>query len=461
LKQRLKELGLSRKGNKPELVQRLQDAADDAASSSESEESMSEGFDLLMDDTDAGCDKTDYEDYDCTNLDCPCAIELIPSSRAKTHVTLKLWLAADYKFLLVVLGFKGATCKFPCIFCKANLSDPREWKVPRPLDERSATGPADPDFSQHCVNLFPFIPRDRCRIDILHMLLRCMDRFIHYAAIVYLRSWVPQLDTDEDKLKALNAGLGKAFAAAAGQGSITFAEKSGSTKTWKLIRVNGNGYKRILENFRFADSLPKEHAETAKMHQDVWDSFNDIYTHVNTTKPWGWEQVRDTIRIWFSKCVGGYIDSNSTKVLKNKPLILASYLLTPYFHCLLCHVPQMVQYREIYSFTGQNFEKGNHTHQRIHAAASHHIDDNRLVMEQNLRVLLNKVGTVTDHAKAVPCDSPDCSRTFKTEGSWMNHWLREHHADLTEGLILMRWQPIGKLELGSGRFLTLRPPTPT
>jgi hypothetical protein len=100
------------------------------------------------------------------------------------HAGVLLWLAADYKFLLVVLGFKGATCKHPCIFCKACLSDPKEWKVSRALDERKADDKPDPNFSQHCVNLFPFIPRTRCRIDVLHMLLRCMDRFLTLSCLL-------------------------------------------------------------------------------------------------------------------------------------------------------------------------------------------------------------------------------------------------------------------------------------
>jgi hypothetical protein len=438
LKTELKRRGLPSTGLKKALLARLQEAvAADSSSSSGLSDADSDGPEVDMDD--AACDvDTDYEGYDCSDSSCPCS----PSpTRDKRHVSITLWLAADYKFLLVVLGFKGATSKHPCIYCRANLSDPKEWKNPRPLDERKATDPPDVEFSQHCKNLFPYIPRDRCRIDVLHMLLRCMDRFIHYAALVYLRCWAPHLDKDEDKQKALTAGLGKAFAKAAGQGSITFAEKTGSTNTWKLTRVNGSGYKKILENFKFADSLPPENVDTAKMHQDTWDSFNDIYTHVNTTKPWGHERLRDTIRIWFSRCVGGSVDNLPTNeatahrgisLQKNKPLFLASYLLTPYFHCLLCHVPQMIAFREIYSFTGQNFEKGNHVHQRIHAAASNHIDDNRPVMEQHLRCLMNKVGDEVKRQAATECDSPACSSSFKTKGAWVNHRKRVHEDDVVD-----------------------------
>ena len=437
----LKARGLSYQGLKAVLVKRLQEALDaDAVAEDEDEdedenddddgdEVFSESDDLEMDD--AECDgDTDYEGYECDDTTCAC--NATQSTRDTRRAGILMWLAADYKFLLVVLGFKGATSKHPCIYCTADLAEPREWRRPRELNERKATDPPDAELGQHCTNLFPFIPRERCRIDVLHMLLRCMDRFINYAALVYLRCWAPLLSKDEDKLKALNAGLGKAFAKSAGQGSVTFAEKSGSTNTWKLTRVNGNGYKKILENFKFADNLPadKESQETAVRHQDTWDTFNDIYTHVNTTEPWGYLELRDTIRMWFSRCVSKYFkDDNGkdkVKLPKNKPLFLASYLLTPYFHCLLSHVPQMVKHKEIYSFTGQNFEKGNHVHQRIHAAASNHIDDNRAVMEQNLRSLMNKVGTEATRLASTPCDHPACSKSYKTQGAWVNHKLNEH-----------------------------------
>ena len=178
LREALKALDLPTKGLKADLQTRLLEAsrqADRDANPDPADDTDldSDSDDLSMDDT--GCTETDYEEYDCKDEKCACQPTLI-GDQSDRKANIKLWLAADYKFLLVVLGFKGATGNFACIYCKANLSDPREWKKVHDLDERKEDDPPDADTGQPCKNLFPFIPRNRCRIDVLHLLLRCMDR---------------------------------------------------------------------------------------------------------------------------------------------------------------------------------------------------------------------------------------------------------------------------------------------
>lgn len=175
LKEELKKRGADTKGLKADLLQRLLDL-DTENNSNEDSDPDSDPNPIDMEDEQ--CPPTDYEGYDCQDDKCPCTkpSKPTPESASSRHVGVKLWLSADYKFLLIVLGFKGATSKCPCIYCKADLSNPSSWKETHNLHERSATDPPDPDKGQRCVNMFPFIPRDRCRIDVLHMLLRCMDR---------------------------------------------------------------------------------------------------------------------------------------------------------------------------------------------------------------------------------------------------------------------------------------------
>jgi len=118
LKADLRDRGLSTAGLKAALVKRLQEALDAAADAdpggSGSDDGDEESDDSGVDMDDADCDgDTDYEGYECSDSSCPCTAN--ESTRGARHVGITLWLAADYKFLLVVLGFKGATCKHPCI----------------------------------------------------------------------------------------------------------------------------------------------------------------------------------------------------------------------------------------------------------------------------------------------------------------------------------------------------------
>jgi hypothetical protein len=248
--------------------------------------------------------------------------------------------------------------------------------------------------------------------------------------------------------------LGRALADAAGQNSITFAEKAGSTKTWKLTRVNGSGYKRILDKFNFADNLPEEYADTAVRYQDMWDTFRDIYTNINTEEPLEHVALRDKIRNWFSKTVKDDFKGATKKLPRNKPLLLASYLLTPYFHILQCHVHQMVKMREIYSFTGQSFEKCNHIHQRAHASGTNHIEDNRPVLQQNLRVLMNAAGSESHAQGRVLCGSAGCSASFSGQGAWTTHRRSDHSQEFPAELALETAQAYHV-----ARLIAARPPS--
>ena len=84
---------------------------------------------------DAGCDNTDYEGYECVYDYCTCKCprtrvvfeptdpknpEFVPVPMYY-RVEIEWWLSADMKFLLMILGLKGATSKFSCIYCKADL----------------------------------------------------------------------------------------------------------------------------------------------------------------------------------------------------------------------------------------------------------------------------------------------------------------------------------------------------
>ena len=88
---------------------------------------------------DSQCEETDWEDanYICNDKYCQChESEPIPAvgesiqpslPYKKRHVGVDLWLSADMKFLLMVTGLKGATGKYSCLYCKADLKERQDW----------------------------------------------------------------------------------------------------------------------------------------------------------------------------------------------------------------------------------------------------------------------------------------------------------------------------------------------
>ena len=78
---------------------------------------------------DSGRDETEWEDYTCDDHDCEC--QACKPAKHSTidlrHVRIELWLSGDMKFLLMSAGLRGATSKFSCIYCKANLKERHGW----------------------------------------------------------------------------------------------------------------------------------------------------------------------------------------------------------------------------------------------------------------------------------------------------------------------------------------------
>ena len=141
----------------------------------------------------------------------------------KRHVGVDLWLSADMKFLLMVLGLKGATGKYSCIYCKADLKERQDWlQSARASRRRTATDPVDPTTGQHFKNLFMFIPRDQVVLDTLHLLLRCVDRLVHTVVLLFLELTGTSEAEPEKQLLHVNKALAPYIAKITKKARITF-----------------------------------------------------------------------------------------------------------------------------------------------------------------------------------------------------------------------------------------------
>ncbi|KAK3754664.1 hypothetical protein QZH41_009114 [Actinostola sp. cb2023] len=98
-------------------------------------------------------------------------------------IKLELFLGGDYKFLLLCLGMKQATCTNACIYCKVdkderqNMSKPRDFFCAENIRRELHTNWQKDPGCRH-KPLFN-IPLHHCIIDELHILLRITDRLEH------------------------------------------------------------------------------------------------------------------------------------------------------------------------------------------------------------------------------------------------------------------------------------------
>ena len=156
------------------------------------------------------------------------------------------------KFLLMCCGQLAANSRFACLYCKCNLLERQDWA--KVVTCREADDQIDPTKGQMKKNLFPYIPRDRVIIDLLHLLLRCMDRFVHVTAVLCLHLLAPLLATDEDQTSFLNKTLAPVMGQTMGKTKrCSLVKGSTSSKLWQLTRVNETGYRNLLEKFKYTD----------------------------------------------------------------------------------------------------------------------------------------------------------------------------------------------------------------
>ena len=270
-----------------------------------------------------------------------------------------------------------------------------------------------------------------------------MDRLVHVACNVVLQVFAPNV-TDEAKQKEfLDTYLGPVMAKAMHKGRVQFNPPAGSVTLWTLNRINGVGYRRLLDNFRFEDvrmrvktRLTQQQASFVTRYQGAWDGFRGIYKAINCKEP-NYFKTKNMFNAWFYRYVDDYIKQTAEgpaqgdkprPMEEDKPAFLASFLLTPYFHCLLVHVAGMVKGdRNLRDFTGQNFERANNEH-RLYWQNCSKVQGDEIpsVIRQHLRVRMNPVENQT-RASSTSLQCPECShKPYKYWKAFETHFVKEH-----------------------------------
>ena len=104
------------------------------------------------------------------------------------EIKTELYLGGDYKFILLMLGLKGATSNYACAWCKTHKND--RWRInndytsyntpplARTLKEMFEMSKKSRD--NYCCDKQPIlnIPLDRIVVDELHLMLRITDILI-------------------------------------------------------------------------------------------------------------------------------------------------------------------------------------------------------------------------------------------------------------------------------------------
>ena len=214
------------------------------------------------------------------------------------EVKTEFYLGGDYKFILLMLGLKGATSNYACAWCKIHKTD--RWKINN--DYNSYNTPplgrtleeiwemSQKSKENYCCDKQPLlnIPLDHIVVDELHLMLRVTDILLENIVHECL-DW--DKDDDLDSKKGAVTGLHlKSLIGAIRSCGVSFdvweqrnadGKASGKHDWTSLLGKD----KKIL----LADLPSKLHSilrpETASTVVEVWTEFAEIYKVVNGWNP--------------------------------------------------------------------------------------------------------------------------------------------------------------------------------
>ncbi|CAB4025926.1 Hypothetical predicted protein [Paramuricea clavata] len=312
----------------------------------------------------------------------------------ENQVPVDIFLGSDYKFLLLLLGMKGACSDHACIWCKIHrllrydMTKSQDFyligDIKRTLEDIKACC-LKKQFSCERPPLLN-IPVENIVLDELHLMLRVTDKLIDNLVKEALqRDFKQNLNKAPrdrrsyhlDNLIQAISSCGVSFSVwekrnADGKGSGTF----------DFTSLMGNDKKILLEK------LPQKlegviSPATSATVIKIWENFNDIYQNFILK-----EDISESeVNLYFTKAtawvtlflsLGGQLEGYGKQCI------------TPYIHAMVYHVPQFMKlHKGIRNFSGQGVEKLNDNCRRIHLEKSNKWDAAKdvLLAEERLKNL--------------------------------------------------------------------------
>ncbi|XP_077863939.1 uncharacterized protein LOC100367812 [Saccoglossus kowalevskii] len=274
-------------------------------------------------------------------------------------VDLDFYLGGDYKFILMVLGLKGATSNYACAWCYCSKDERHDmskhndfWNEPPHCRDLDSLIRLKGDFSIYQDPLFN-IPLKNVAVDELHLLLRIMDILIR---AVVLECHELDLNEKKNSLKALLDAVNNKV-------HVTFSiwQKKGSAELdWTSL--TGDSKKKLLKTLPeyFEGFLRPETSATVKT---IWQEFSKLYELMKSKPDYAMfqEKAKEWIRLFQS------LSTKCTGYQKER--------ITPYMHILAYHVPMMMKiHGDITLFTGQGVEKNNDEGRKVYFRRSNKAD---------------------------------------------------------------------------------------
>ncbi|XP_028394380.1 uncharacterized protein LOC114518556 [Dendronephthya gigantea] len=307
-----------------------------------------------------------------------------------------MFLGSDYKFLLLLLGMKGATSDYACIWCKIlkllryDMAKPEnfywEENIRRTLDDIRACC-LKHEYSCERPPLLN-IPVENIILDELHLMLRITDKLLDNLVKEAL-----QRDYKENRNKAPRDRQSLNL-----QNLVDTIRSCGvSFSVWEKLDADGRGsgvydFTSLMGTDRkiLLEKLPMKldgviGNSTSSVVIKIWKDFNHLYKDYIQR-----QNLTDAdVDIYFAKAQAWITLFLS---LTGKLQGYGKTNITPYMHAMVYHAPKFMRIHQgIRHFSGQGVEKLNDDCRRVHLEKSNKWDAAKdvLLAEERLRLLSN------------------------------------------------------------------------
>jgi hypothetical protein len=279
-------------------------------------------------------------------------------------INIEFFLGGDYKFILMMLGLKGAISNYACAWCKIHKDE--RWKMDqhysyyneptlsRSLEEIMAMSKKSTD--NFCCQHQPLlnIELDHVVPDELHLLLRVTD-ILTENLIQECLDWDKEDELDRCRGAERGIHLKKLINTIRSCG-ISFDVwekrdadgKSSGRHDWTSLL--GSDKKRLLAELppKLVDVL---HQDTVQGVINIWQGFESVYKVITN-----WAPERNPTEFWImaKDWVKLFLAMNGQRSGYERRRI------TPYIHIMVQHFPKFLElHRSVKMFTGQGVEKNN------------------------------------------------------------------------------------------------------
>ncbi|XP_065895016.1 uncharacterized protein [Dysidea avara] len=322
--------------------------------------------------------------------------------------SLEFFLCADYKALLTIMGLKGASSNYACLWCTIHKDDRCNMELELPTEDVQFRSLEDFDGSgEFCSKHLPLINIEPDHIvpDELHMMLRITDTLIEClisTAIAYDKQYHHTHRTSRRAYKILEGAMIQKLLASINDCGVVFKmwhDKDDSDKDKKLNWTSLMGPDKLKLLKLLPDKLQDCQPDDMASHvADLWKEFNKLYKMISSSNVNNSEgNLKEKGKEWVKKFRSLEKEPYSDGYQPNK--------ITPYLHMVVHHFWYFIEkYDNVKQFSCQGVEKNNDAAKKTFFKNSNRWDGASDII-RNLyqrHLLRNRKRKVQDYSKKDP-----------------------------------------------------------